>query len=232
MISVEGINKSFGPLPVLRDVSLEVGDGEFLAIVGPSGAGKTTLLQIMGTLTRPDSGKVLYDGKAVQDLSSRQQARFRNSEIGFVFQFHELMPEFTIDENVAMPLLIAGKSRRQSLARARELLERLGLRERLNHKPSELSGGERQRAAVARALSCNPKVILADEPTGSLDSRNRQEIYDLFTMLNSTDGTTLVVVTHDEGLASRASRTIHMADGRISQESRAESQESSEESGD
>lgn len=215
MITLTGINKSFDRLQVLRDVNLSIADGEFVSIVGPSGAGKTTLLQIMGTLERPDSGVVDYDGTDVARLSAQRQARFRNRSIGFVFQFHQLLPEFTIRENVALPLMIGGQSRTRALARSAELLERLGLGPRLTHRPAQLSGGERQRAAVARALVADPKVILADEPTGSLDSHNRGEIYDLFDDLHRTQGVTLVVVTHDEALACRAQRTIRMADGRI-----------------
>lgn len=215
MVTLSGINKSYDRLHVLRDVDLVVADGEFVSITGPSGAGKTTLLQIMGTLERPDSGTVDYDGTDVARLGATRQARFRNASIGFVFQFHQLLPEFTLCENVALPLMIAGQSRGRAMERAAALLSRLGLGERLQHRPSQVSGGERQRAAVARALVADPKVILADEPTGSLDSHNRAEIYDIFDDLHRTQGVTLVVVTHDEALAARAGRVVRMADGRI-----------------
>lgn len=215
MIDVRNVVKTYGSLRVLDDVNLQVESGEFVAIVGPSGAGKTTLLQIIGTLEKPDSGQVIYDGEDVLKISARAKSRFRNKNLGFVFQFHQLLPEFTIEENVAMPLLIAGEKRREALKKAAQTLTDLGLGERLNHKPGQLSGGERQRAAVARAIIANPTLILADEPTGSLDSHNRQEIYDLFARLNRDYGMTIIVVTHDETLASQASRTIRMQDGRV-----------------
>ena len=196
-------------------VSLSVADGEFVSIVGPSGAGKTTLLQIIGSLDRPDSGSVSYDGTEITSMGERELAAFRNRNMGFVFQFHQLLPEFTLAENVAMPAMIGGMGRRQALARAGELLVSLGLGERLDHRPSQLSGGERQRGAVARALINDPRVILADEPTGSLDSHNRRELLELFARLRATTGKTLIIVTHDESLALSADRVIRMADGHI-----------------
>lgn len=196
-------------------VSLTIADGEFVSIVGPSGAGKTTLLQILGSLDRPDSGTVSYDGTEITALGEGALAAFRNRNMGFVFQFHQLLPEFTLAENVAMPAMIGGMGRRQAIARASEILASLGLGDRLTHRPAQLSGGERQRGAVARALINDPRVILADEPTGSLDSRNREELYELFVNLRATTGKTLVIVTHDESLARSADRVIHMADGRI-----------------
>lgn len=218
MIEVSDISKSFdGSLRVLDHVSLCVPDGEIVAIVGPSGAGKTTLLQIIGSLELPDpgSGSIRYDGEEIVGLGADALARFRNRNIGFVFQFHQLLPEFDITENVAMPAMIGGVSHKESMARAREVLTRLGLGSRLNHRPAQLSGGERQRAAVARALINNPKVILADEPTGSLDTQNRDHLYSLFQTLRDDQGMTFAVVTHDETLAASADRTIHMSDGRI-----------------
>lgn len=215
MIEVRNISKSFDRLRVLDDVSLTINDGEFLSIVGPSGAGKTTLLQIIGTLEAPDSGSVLYDGTDIVKMKSDALARFRNSNIGFVFQFHQLLPEFTITENVALPAMIGGKSRREAMAEASKILEGLGLSSRLDHRPNQLSGGERQRAAAARALINDPKVILADEPSGSLDSHNREELYRLFFELRATTGKTFIIVTHDESLAVNSDRVIHMNDGRI-----------------
>ena len=215
MIEIRDINKSYGSLQVLRDISLGICRGEIMAIVGPSGAGKTTLLQIVGSLDRPDSGQVLYDGKDIMQMRDNQLAQFRNRNIGFVFQFHQLLPEFTVEENVAMPALIGGDSRSDAVARARKLIDYLGLTPRAGHKPSELSGGERQRAAVARALVNNPRVVFADEPTGSLDSRNRDEIQELFSSLRDSLGQTFVIVTHDPSLSGIADRTIHMADGRV-----------------
>lgn len=213
MIELHDIHRSFDRLEVLRGVSLAVADGEITTIVGPSGAGKSTLLHIMGTLDRPDMGSVLYDGTDVSTLRGSSLARFRNSNIGFVFQFHQLLPEFNLQENVAMPALIGGARRSDAMNRARELAEMMGLADRLSHLPAQLSGGERQRAAVARALINRPKVILADEPSGSLDTRNRQELHDLFFSLRDSLGQTFVIVTHDESLASRSDRTIHMVDG-------------------
>lgn len=213
MISMRGIHKSFDRLEVLRGVDLDVHQGEILSIVGASGAGKTTLLQILGTLDRPDSGTVEYDGTRVFDLGTKALARFRNRNIGFIFQFHQLLPEFSMLENVAMPALIGGENRAAAMHRAAELIDYLGLGDRASHRPAQLSGGERQRAAVARALVNNPSVILADEPSGSLDSANRRELYDLFFRLRDERRQTFVIVTHDESLASRSDRVIHIADG-------------------
>lgn len=215
MITAKDIVKSYDGVRVVDGVSLSIADGEFVSIVGPSGAGKTTLLQILGTLDRPDSGTVAYDGTELTGLSESRLAAFRNRNMGFVFQFHQLLPEFTLAENVAMPAMIGGMGRGEALVRAGELLVSLGLGARLDHRPSQLSGGERQRGAVARALINNPRVVLADEPTGSLDSRNREELLQLFGQLRATLGVTLIIVTHDETLASSADRVIHMADGRI-----------------
>ncbi len=217
MISLSDIRKSFDRLEVLRGVSLDVEAGEVMSIVGPSGAGKTTLLHIMGTLDRPDSGKVSYDGRDLSGLSSNELARFRNSSVGFVFQFHQLLPEFSMIENVAMPALIGGMRRKEAFARASELIDYLGLAERAAHRPSQLSGGERQRAAVARALVNRPSVVLADEPSGSLDSHNRRELHKLFFDLRRDMGQTFVIVTHDESLAADTDRIIHMRDGHITE---------------
>ena len=217
MIEVKNISKSYDSLRVLDDVSLRIEPGEFLSIVGPSGAGKTTLLQIIGSLEAPDSGHVLYDGTDIVGMKERSLAAFRNLNLGFVFQFHQLLPEFTVTENVALPAMIAGKSRHESMERAAALLSDLGLGSRLTHRPGQLSGGERQRAAVARALINNPRVILADEPSGSLDSRNREELYALFFDLRSRTGNTFVIVTHDESLALTSDRVVRMQDGRIVQ---------------
>lgn len=216
MIFLSDIRKSFDRLEVLRGVSLDVEAGEVMSIVGPSGAGKTTLLHIMGTLDRPDSGKVSYDGRDLSGLSLNELARFRNSSVGFVFQFHQLLPEFSMIENVAMPALIGGMRRKEAFARASELIDYLGLAERAAHRPSQLSGGERQRAAVARALVNRPSVVLADEPSGSLDSHNRKELHRLFFELRRDMGQTFVIVTHDEGLAADCDRVVHMTDGIIS----------------
>lgn len=216
MIEVRNISKSFDRLRVLDDVSLTINDGEFLTIVGPSGAGKTTLLQIIGSLDRPDSGSVLYDGSDIVTMKPAQLARFRNSNVGFIFQFHQLLPEFTVTENVALPAMISGTGRRESMTRAAKILTDLGLGSRLDHRPAQLSGGERQRAAAARALINDPKVILADEPSGSLDSHNREELYRLFFELRASTGKTFIIVTHDESLAVNSDRIIHMHDGKIS----------------
>lgn len=215
MITIKGIKKSFGTLEVLKGIDLEINKGEVVSIVGPSGAGKTTLLQIMGTLDKADSGSVIIDGVDIGSLNANKMAEFRNLNIGFVFQFHQLLPEFSMAENVAMPAMIGGMGRKEAMERAAELLDGLGLGGRLTHRPNQLSGGERQRAAVARALINDPKVILADEPSGSLDSHNREELYRLFFDLRSTTGKTFIIVTHDESLACNSDRVIHMADGRI-----------------
>lgn len=216
MLEIKNICKSYGNLEVLRNVSLTIGEKEIITILGPSGAGKTTLLQIAGTLDRPDSGEILYDGVPVSGLKDSRLSAFRNSHIGFIFQFHQLLGEFTARENVALPAMIGGKSKKEALARADELLDLLGLSGRSRHKPSAMSGGERQRTAVARALVNNPRVVFADEPTGSLDSKNRDEILELFVRLRSELDQTLVIVTHDPTIADIADRTVHMADGHIS----------------
>ena len=195
MIEVTDIHKSFDKLQVIKGVSLSIHDGEMLAIVGPSGAGKTTLLQIVGTLERADSGSVKFDGEEITGLKDSKLARFRNRNMGFVFQFHQLLPELSLEENVALPALIGGTKRSEAFSHARKLLDELGLGNRLDHRPSQLSGGERQRAAVARALVNDPKVILADEPTGSLDSHNREELYKLFFDLRDATGKTFIIVT-------------------------------------
>lgn len=215
MIEISQITKSFDSLQVLKGIDLSIGQGEIVSIVGPSGAGKTTLLQIMGSLDRPDGGRVLYDGTDIFTLSSRKLAAFRNANIGFVFQFHQLLPEFTMLENVALPALIGGASRKDAHARALKLIDYLGLANRAQHHPSQLSGGERQRAAVARALVNNPRVVLADEPSGSLDSKNRDELHRLFFDLRRDLGHTFVIVTHDEQLAAQADRRISLLDGRV-----------------
>ena len=215
MIKVSGIKKSFGELDVLRGVSLEVKEGEIVSIVGASGAGKTTLLQIMGTLLSADSGEVEIAGTKVLSLSEKRTAEFRNRHIGFVFQFHNLLPEFTALENVMMPALIGGVSRKEAKQRAVELLEAVGLNDRADHKPAQMSGGEQQRVAIARALINRPSVILADEPTGNLDTHNRDEIQRLLFDVREKFGQTIVMVTHDEKLADMADRKIVMSDGAI-----------------
>lgn len=215
MIKLEGITKSFGTLQVLKGIDVEIARGEIVSIVGPSGAGKTTLLQIMGTLDEPDAGLVSIDGTNVSRMKQKELSAFRNSHIGFVFQFHQLLPEFTAIENVMIPAFIAGISTKESLTRASEILDFMGLKERASHKPNELSGGEKQRVAVARALINNPAVILADEPSGSLDTRNKEELHQLFFDLRDKFGQTFVIVTHDEALAQITDRTVHMVDGTI-----------------
>ncbi len=215
MIALTDIRKRFGTLDVPRGVTLEVARGEVVAVVGASGAGKSTLLQIAGTLMRPDGGRVVIDGTDVGALGDRALSRFRNERIGFVFQFHHLLPEFTALENVMIPALIGRRDKRAAARRAAELLETMGLAERLEHKPAALSGGEQQRVAIARALMNDPAVLLADEPSGNLDSRNREEIHRLFFDLRNRTGQTVVIVTHDEGLAATADRRIVMSDGRV-----------------
>lgn len=215
MIKVDDIRKSFGEVEVLRGVSLTVGRGEVVSIVGASGAGKTTLLQIMGTLLTPDGGAVEIDGRSASGMNDRQLSKFRNEKIGFVFQFHHLLPEFDARENVMMPALIGGVPRREADRRARTLLETVGLADRMHHKPAALSGGEQQRVAIARALVNSPAVVLADEPSGNLDSATRDEVNKLFFDLRERLGQTFVIVTHDETLASTADRKILMSDGRI-----------------
>ena len=215
MIQAESITKSFGALQVLKGISLSVDKGEVAAIVGASGAGKTTLLEILGTLSAPDSGAVRLGGVDVFSLNRRELARLRNQKLGFVFQFHHLLPEFTALENVCIPAFIAGAGRRKAEARAKELLGYLGLSNRMAHKPAELSGGEQQRVAIARAMVNSPAVILADEPSGNLDSHNKQELHALLFKLRAELGQTIVVVTHDEELASMCDRKVVMSDGLI-----------------
>ncbi len=215
MIKVTQITKSFGDLQVLRGINLEIQKGEIVSIVGPSGAGKTTLLQIMGTLDKADSGSVVIDGVDISKLSQSKLSKFRNQNIGFVFQFHQLLPEFTALENVMIPAFIAGTGKKEARKRAEELLNFMGMSARADHKPNELSGGEKQRVAVARALVNNPAVVMADEPSGSLDSKNKEELHRLFFNLRDKFGQTFVIVTHDEGLALTTDRTIHMRDGMI-----------------
>ena len=215
MIEIKGVTKSFGSLQVLKGIDLCIEKGEIVSIVGPSGAGKTTLLQILGTLDKPDNGSVVVDGIETSTLSTNKLSEFRNKHLGFVFQFHQLLPEFTAIENIMIPAYIAGMKNKEARSRAEELLEFMGLSNRANHKPNELSGGEKQRVAVARALMNNPAVILADEPSGSLDSKNKEELHKLFFDLRDKFGQTFVIVTHDETLATLTDRTIHLKDGRI-----------------
>lgn len=213
MIDIKNITKSFGSLQVLKGIDLHIDKGEVVSIVGPSGAGKTTLLQIIGTLDKPDTGSVCVDGIDTTTLSQNALADFRNRHLGFVFQFHQLLPEFTAIENIMIPAYIAGTSNKAAKERAKELLQFMGLTDRANHKPNELSGGEKQRVAVARALVNSPAVILADEPSGSLDTKNKEELHQLFFDLRNKFGQTFVIVTHDEQLATITDRTIHMRDG-------------------
>lgn len=215
MIKLERITKSYGALQVLKGIDLEIEKGEIVSITGPSGAGKTTLLQIMGSLDKPDSGKVLYDGVELSGMRDKDAAAFRNRHIGFVFQFHQLLPEFTASENIMIPCLIAGMTKKAAKTRADLMLEILGLSERGDHKPSELSGGECQRIAVARALANEPDVILADEPSGSLDTRNKEELHRLFFDLRDKFGQTFVIITHDETLSRITDRSIRLTDGTI-----------------
>lgn len=213
MIEIKDLTKKFGDLVVLKGVNLTVKRGEVISIIGPSGAGKTTLLQLIGTLDKPTSGSILFDGEELGCMSNKRLATFRNRHIGFVFQFHQLLPEFTALENIIIPALIAGRNRAEAEKEAMELLRIMSLKERAGHKPSELSGGENQRVAVARALINHPDVILADEPSGSLDSHNKEELHKLFFDLRERFGQTFIIVTHDEGLASFTDRTIRMVDG-------------------
>ena len=215
MIKLEGITKSFGSLQLLKGIDLEINKGEIISIVGPSGAGKTTLLQIMGTLDEPDAGVVQIDGTVVSRMKEKELSAFRNKNIGFVFQFHQLLPEFTALENVMIPALIAGVSSKEAHERAMKILDFMGLVDRASHKPNELSGGEKQRVAVARALINDPAVILADEPSGSLDTHNKEDLHQLFFDLRDRLGQTFVIVTHDEGLAKITDRTVHIVDGMI-----------------
>ena len=215
MISIKDIKKSFGTLEVLKGISLDINKGEIVSIVGQSGAGKTTLLQIMGTLDKPDSGSVVINGTDVTRMKDRELSRFRNLHLGFVFQFHQLLPEFTALENVMIPAMIARKPSREARSRAKELLEFLGLGGRLDHKPNQLSGGEKQRVAVARAIMNEPDVVLADEPSGSLDSSNKAELHQLFFDLRERFRQTFVIVTHDESLAKTTDRPIKLVDGMI-----------------
>ena len=217
MIRIEDLKKQFGDLQVLKGVSLEVERGEVISIVGPRGAGKTTLLQLIGTLDKPTAGKIFFDGEEVSQMNSKRLATFRNKHIGFVFQFHQLLPEFTALENIVIPALIAGRDRKEAEKEAFELLRIMNLEERAHHKPAEMSGGENQRIAVARALINHPDVILADEPSGSLDSHNKEELHKLFFDLRDKFGQTFIIVTHDETLAKLTDRTIRMVDGTIAE---------------
>lgn len=215
MIEISDIRKSFGELQVLKGISLEIKPKEVVSIVGPSGSGKTTLLQIIGTLDTPDSGTIVINGQKVDGMKDKALAQFRNKEIGFIFQFHQLLPEFTALENVMIPALIGGANKSDAKERAKSLISMLGLDARLEHKPNELSGGEKQRIAVARALVNNPSVVLADEPSGSLDSKNKEDLHKMFFDLSDKLGQTFVIVTHDENLAQLTDRTIHLVDGQL-----------------
>ena len=215
MIRIENLTKRFGELQVLKGVSLEVERGEVISIVGPSGAGKTTLLQLIGTLDKPTDGKIFFNDEELPRMNNKRLATFRNRHIGFVFQFHQLLPEFTALENIIIPALIAGRDRKEAEKEAMELLKIMKLEERAGHKPAEMSGGENQRIAVARALINHPDVILADEPSGSLDSKNKEELHKLFFDLRDKFGQTFIIVTHDETLAALTDRTIRMVDGTI-----------------
>lgn len=218
MIDIQSVTKSFGDVQVLKGINLHIGAREVVSVVGPSGAGKTTLLQIVGTLDKPDNGAVLYGGRDVCRMNVRELSRFRNREIGFVFQFHQLLPDFSALENVMIPALIAGIPEKEARNSANELLDFMGLKDRMSHRPAKLSGGENQRVAVARALINHPSVVLADEPSGSLDSKNKEELHQLFFRLRDEMGQTFVIVTHDEHLASITDRTVHMQDGLILQQ--------------
>jgi lipoprotein-releasing system ATP-binding protein len=215
MLKAKGIKKSYGKLEILKGVDLEVNKGEIITIVGPSGAGKSTLLHIIGTLDKADNGYVEINGIAINSLSLQKLSAFRNKHIGFIFQFHHLLPEFTALENICIPAFIAGRSKKESGIKAAELLELLGLSHRTNHKPTELSGGEQQRVAVARALINNPSIIMADEPSGNLDSHNAESLHRLFVDLRDRLNQTLIIVTHNESLANMANRKVHMVDGLI-----------------
>lgn len=215
LIQLKGITKSFDEIRVLKGIDLTIEQGEIVSITGPSGAGKSTLLHIMGGLDKPDKGEVFYNGTDIAKYNEKERAAFRNKNIGFVFQFHELMPEFTALENIMMPALIAGSSKAESEKRAMEILRVLNLQNKAGNKPAEMSGGENQRIAVARALMNSPQIILADEPSGSLDSRNREELHNLFFKLRQDLGQTFVIITHDESLASKADRIIRLRDGQI-----------------